>query len=583
MSIETHHGSFQFPTTTSKIVASTHDEMDTAIATLQQRKQAWVKVSARERAGIVEALLRDFTAIAPRWVAAICAAKGIGTDSPLASEEWGAGAWPVSRHLRLLRQSLLDIAAHGRPRIPGPITTRPDGQVVAGVFPQSTYDTLFFGGVKAEVWMEPGVSKEKMLETQAAIYQEKEPEGKVALVLGAGNVASIGPMDILYKLFLENQVVVYKTNPVNAYLGPLLQESFRALIEPGYLRIVYGGATEGTYLCNAPGVDEIHITGSDKTFDAIVFGTGAQGIRRKEEKAPLLHKRITGELGNVSPVIVVPGPWSQDDLRYQATHIVSMLTNNAGFNCNATRMVIQHASWSERENLLREIRSRLAKVPPRAAYYPGARERQQAFVSAHPDAEEFGTPQDEELPWTFIANVDKQQTDDICFTTEAFCGVFGETALEAESVVEYIERAVDFANETLWGTLNVTILVSPASLKDPQIAQAVEEAIARLRYGTVGLNYWAGTNFTLGSTTWGAFPGHSIYDIQSGNGVVHNTLMFAYPQKTVLRGPFRGVPTPSWFVTESARALGTFPKLMQFEAAPSPLKVPGIIKAALLG
>src|SRR5262249_10290752 len=160
-----------------------------------------------------------------------------------------------------------------------------------------------------------------------------------------------------------------------------------ALIEPGYLRIVYGGAGEGTYLCNAPDIDEIHITGSDKTFDAIVFGTGSQGAQRKEERAPLLNKRITGELGNVSPVIVVPGPWSQDDLVYQAMHIVSMLTNNAGFNCNATRMLIQHASWSERENLLREIRARLKKVPLREAYYPGARDRQQAFVAAHPNAE----------------------------------------------------------------------------------------------------------------------------------------------------------------------------------------------------
>jgi acyl-CoA reductase-like NAD-dependent aldehyde dehydrogenase len=584
MSIETRHGSFQFPTATGSIVPSTRDEMEAALATLQKQKQTWVQVAVPERIAIVDALIRDFAALAPRWVEAAIQAKGISPDSPNVGEEWGAGAWPVVKQLRQLRQALSEIAAEGQPRIPGPVTIRPDGQVVAQVFPHSSYDKLFFAGVTAEVWMEPGVTKEETITTQAAIYKDKQHAGKVALVLGAGNVASIGPLDIIYKLFMEDQVVLYKTNPVNAYLGPLLQEAFRALIDPGYLRIVYGGAAEGAYLCNHESIEEIHITGSDKTFDAIVFGPGAEGAKRKAEKAPQLHKRITGELGNVSPVIVVPGPWSQSDLSYQAMHIASMLTNNAGFNCNATRVVIQHAGWGQRSDLLREIRHVLAKIPLRAAYYPGAQERQQAFVAAHPEAAElFGTPQDKELAWTLITGLDPHRPDDICFTTEAFCGLFGETALEAGSVVEYIERAVAFANEHIWGTLNATLLVHPHSLKDPQVAEAVERAIANLRYGSVGVNYWAGISYALGTTTWGAFPGHPIYDIQSGNGVVHNTLMFARPQKSVLRAPFRSTPTPTWFASELGKGRKVFPKLVQFEAHPSPLKVPGIMWAALRG
>lgn len=583
MSIETRHGSFQFPTATSSVAPSTQSEMDAAISELQQHKEAWVKVPVRERIALVDTLLRDFAAIAPRWVEAGIRAKGINPNSPGVSEEWGAGAWPVAKQLRQLRQSLADIAAGGQPRIPGPVHTRPDGQVVAQVFPQSIYDKLFFGGVTAEVWMEPGVTREALPATQATVYQDKNHTGKVALVLGAGNVASIGPLDIIYKLFMEDQVVLYKTNPVNAYLAPLIQECFRALIEPGYLRIINGGASEGAYLCNHEGIEEIHITGSDKTFDAIVFGPGVEGARRKAEKAPLLHKRVTGELGNVSPVIVVPGPWTQSDLAYQATHIVSMLTNNAGFNCNATRVVIQHAGWNQRADLLREIRAVLARVPLRDAYYPGARDRQKAFVAAHAEAEEFGTPQGQELAWTLISGLDPDQTDDICFTTEAFCGLFGETTLEAASVVEYIERAVQFANESIWGTLNATILVHPESLKDPQVAQAVERAVANLRYGSIGINYWAGISYAIGVTTWGAFPGHPIEDIQSGNGVVHNSLMFARPQKSVLRASFRSNPTPAWFVSEGKKGVKVFPKLINFEAAPSPFKVPGIVLSALAG
>ena len=583
MSVETRHGSFQFPTATSSIVPSTQDEMEAAISTLQQHKDSWVKVSASERAAIMDELIRDFAALAPRWVEAGVQAKGLSPDAPGVAEEWAAGAWPMLKQFRQTRQSLLDIAAGGQPRIPGPVTTRPDGQVVAQVFPQSTYDKLFFTGVSAEIWMEPGVTKETLASTQATVYRDKNHAGKVALVLGAGNVASIGPLDIIYKLFMEDQVVLFKTNTVNAYLGPLIKEGFRSLIEAGYLRVVYGGAVEGAYLCNHPEIEEIHITGSDKTFDAIVFGTGPEGAKRKAEKTPQLSKRVTGELGNVSPVIVVPGPWSQSDLAYQATHIVSMLTNNAGFNCNATRAVIQHAGWGQRGDLLREVRATLARVPLRPAYYPGAHERQKAFVAAHPDAEEFGTPQGDEMAWTFITDVDAQQQDDICFTTEAFCGLFGETTLEAGNVVEYIDRAVAFANDDIWGTLNATIIVHPASLKDPQVAEAVERAVANLRYGSVGINYWAGISYAIGTTTWGAFPGHPIYDIQSGNGVVHNTLMFARPQKSVLRAPFRSTPTPTWFASEAAKGTKVVPKLVQFEAAPSAWKVPGIIKAAMFG
>ena len=583
MTIVSHRGSPSFPTVLGSISPSTRDEMDAAVQALQSHKDEWVTRTVRERIALLDRLIQDFAAIAPRWVAACLQAKSVAEDAPTASEEWAVGPWPVLKNLRQLRQSLSDIETYGHPRIPGPVTTRPDGQVVAQVFPQTSYDRLFFYGVTAEVWMEPGVTVEELPQTQANAYQAQQYEGKVALVLGAGNVSSIGPMDILYKLFVEDQVVLFKTNPVNAYLGSLIEESFRALVEPGFLRVVHGGAVEGAYLCNHPGIDEIHITGSDKTFDAIVFGPGPEGAARKAEHKPLLTRRVTGELGNVSPVIVVPGPWSASDIAYQGEHLVTMLTNNAGFNCNATRVIIDHASWAQRDQLLQQMRQVLKRIPPRAAYYPGAQQRHQTFVAEHPEAEQFGTPTNGQLPWTLIAGVDPGNAEDVCFTTEVFCSLFAETPIEAANVPEYIDHAVAFANEHLWGTLNATIIVHPKSLKDPAIAAAVERAVANLHYGTVGVNYWAGAGFALAVTTWGAFPGHDIANIQSGTGVVHNSLMFSRPQKSVLRGPFRSIPTPPWFVTRGKMARKLFPKLTEFEAAPSPWKVPELMWSAMVG
>ena len=74
-----------------------------------------------------------------------------------------------------------------------------------------------FAGVTCEIWMEPGTGRRR----KGRIYREASGPGRVALVLGARErSSSIAPMDVFYKLLVENEVVVLKTNPVNAYLGP---------------------------------------------------------------------------------------------------------------------------------------------------------------------------------------------------------------------------------------------------------------------------------------------------------------------------------------------------------------------------
>jgi hypothetical protein len=563
--------------------ASSRAEMDAAVAALQEHKGAWTAVGVQERISLIGELMESFLRVADRWAALGIEAEGLDPEHPGSGEEALVGPYFIVRNLRLLRESLLDIQTHGRPRIPGAVRTRAGGQVSARVFPLDLYDRLFYGGVTADVWMEPGVTAASLPGTQAVAYHAPVRQGRVCLVLGAGNVSSIGPMDLLDKMFVEDRVVVLKMHPVNEYLGPLVEEAFRPLVERGFLRVVYGGAGEGSYLCNHAEVDEIHITGSDQTYEAITFGSGEEGRRRKAANEPILDKRVTAELGNVSPVIVVPGPWSDGDLAYHAENLATMLTNNAGFNCNAGRVIVQHAGWTQREALLAGVRKVLREIGTRRAYYPGAAGRFDAFLSAHPDrAEQFGDRKGDRLPWMLIPGLDPSRRDDVCFTTEAFTGVFGEVGLEAASVPEFIERAVGFCNGTLWGTLNVTLIVHPRSLEDKETARAVERAIERLRYGTVSVNQWAALGYGLVVTPWGAFPGSTPQNIQSGTGFVHNTLMFSRVEKTVIRAPFRLRPRPVWFSTHRTAHLLT-PKLVRFEAAPSMAKLPGILALAMRG
>ncbi len=558
------------------------ETIDADLELLQEKKDHWAQRPIADRRAILRELRRDFAAVARRWAERSCEGEGLAKGAPAASEEWIAGPYFILRNLRLLDEALAEVERFGAPRIPGPVETRADGRVSARVFPHSLYDRILYSGIEAEVWMEEGVGEGDLAQTQAVAYREKERQGKIALVLGAGNVSSIGPMDALYKLFVENQVVIYKMHPLNAYLGPLLAEGFQALLDWGFLRIVYGGAEVGGWLCHHDAVDEIHITGSDKTVEAIVFGPGEEGQLRKKQRKPRLDKKISSELGNVSPLIVVPGPWSEDDLAYQAENVTAMLVNNAGFNCNATRVIVQHAGWDQRHAFLDRLRAHLARVPNRLAYYPGAAERHRAFLAEHPEAERYGAPREDELPWTFVPDLDPRAEDDVCYRTEAFCGLFGETALEAGSVPEFLAKAVEFANQTLWGTLNVTLLVHPESLADRDVEAALEKALEELRYGTISINNWAAVGYGLVTPPWGAHPGHDVYDIGSGTGVVHNTLMFSRVHKTVVRSPFRMKPKPMWFPSHRT-ALPLARKLTELEAAPSPLKLPGIFWEALRG
>ncbi len=106
--------------------------------------------------------------------------------------------------------------------------------------------------------------------------------------------------------------------------------------------------------------------------------------------------------------------------------------------------------------------------------------------------------------------------------------------------------------------------------------------MAALRFGTGAINCWGAVGYGLVVAPWGAYPRQDVYDIQSGSGFVHNTLMFDRIQKTVVRAPFTVSPKPPWFPSH-ATAYPMARKLTEFEADPSPFKLPGIFWEALRG
>jgi hypothetical protein len=577
-------GSIMIPETGDGVPATPRQVLDEAIEALRTGASAWAATDVTARLELLRELIDTTLAAAPDWASTAAIAKGIEPGSRLTGEDWLSGPTLVLRNLKLLEATLTDIAATGRPRPSGIHASGPDGQVTVEVMPTDRLDPLIYQGFTAEVRLEPGVTVEQAEARMGRIYRaDHQPEPGVALVLGAGNVSSIGPMDTLYQLFAEGRVVLLKMSPVNEHLGPSIAEAFAPLVRAGFLRVVYGGSGVGAYLTGHGGIDAVHITGSDKTHDAIVFGVGEEGRERKRRGEPKLTKPITSELGNVTPVIVVPGPWSDRDLTFHGHNIATMLVNNAGFNCIASRMIVQHRAWSKRGALLDAIRASLRQAEDRLPYYPGALDRWKTFTDAHPGAEWFGETGDDRVPFTLIPELDPEGDDDVAFTTEAFCGVMGEVALDAErSIPDYLDAAVDFCNDTLWGTLSASIIVHPRSLDDPEVALAVERAIDRLEYGSIVVNHNPGAAYAFVSPSWGGYPGRPLNDIQSGRGVVHNSYLLEDVQKSVVRGPFRMPLKPSWFHTHRT-AHELMPKLARITATGELSAVPGLLWSAIRG
>jgi acyl-CoA reductase-like NAD-dependent aldehyde dehydrogenase len=385
-------------------------------------------------------------------------------------------------------------------------------------------------------------------------------------------------MDVFYKLFAENEVVLLKTHPVNAYLEPFFKRAFAPLIDAGVLAIVHGNAALGHDLCHHERVDTVHLTGSVHTHEAIVWGEDAdERVRRKAANDPVLDKPITSELGCVTPVLVAPGPWSDADLAFQARNVAAMVANNASFNCNAAKVLVTARDWPQRDAFLAAVRGALGRVPARRAYYPGAQERYQAFCEHYPAATPLIETDTDAVPWTIIPDV-PPTAGEYALTHEAFCGVLADVALNGADASTFLDHAVDFANETVWGTLSCMMLVHPSTEREH--AEAIDRAIAALRYGSIGVNLWSGVMYALGVTPWGAFPGHPLTDVRSGRGVVHNTMLFDHPQKCVARAPFRIRPKPAWFADHrTLDALGR--RLTRLEAAPTWWRLPGIFATAL--
>ena len=560
------------------VIQADAGSLDRCLEKLSDGRTRLSRMSVAQRIALLEQCVDGICSVAREWVDVVCESKGIASGSRERAQEVLGGPAATLRQLQLFLRTMRQIDRIGSPKLPAKPVRKSDGRIGIRMTPCPGYfDSVTFLGFRATTWLQPHIGDDNFAASLAPAYGSLESTGS-SLVLGAGNVSGIPAADMLTKLCVDNRAVLLKMNPVNECVGSVFERAFAPLVENDLLRIISGDAGIGAAAVEDERVDDIHITGSEATHDAIVWGpAGSDREDRKRRDEPVLDKPVGSELGNVTPWVVVPGAYTKTALNFQAENIVASMTNNAAFNCVATRVIVTWKQWPERERFLQRIENALARVPQRVAYYPGAEQRFEQYSGLTADKAQqllrntacggvsgsqtcpsgtttfvAGSDQaDGTLPWTLIRNV-KADEDSPLFASESFVCVCTEVPIDAASPEEFLRKATEFCNEKLWGTLAASITVPGRFKRNPATRDVLDECVDRLRYGVVAQNQWSGVVFALMSPPWGGHPSSTRQDIQSGTGWVHNSFMLTGIEKTVLEAPLVVLPKPVWLASHPA-------------------------------
>ncbi|MFC4374252.1 aldehyde dehydrogenase family protein [Nocardia halotolerans] len=557
--------------------------VDVALSELVDGEKRWAATSLSGRRALLDRVRELTGRHAQEWVDAAAGIKGLAADSPLVGEEWTSGPYVMAAGLGALSKTL-DILDRGESPLDKASFGVAGDRVTVDVLPASPFDALLLNGFSAQVWLQRGVSTAAAKANAGLAQLDPSRTQGVGAVLGAGNITSIAPLDVLYELIAHNRVVALKLNPITDPMLPVFAKILAPLIDLGAVRLLTGGAEVGGYLIGNELVDHVHMTGSARTHDAIVWGTGAEAAERRLAGTPKLTKPVTSELGGVSPTIVLPGEWSAADIAFQAEHVATQRLHNGGYNCVAAQAMIISADWAQKDQFLAAVRAAIAKAPARPAYYPGSDDRVAGACESYPGAERLGGGR------VLVTGLAPSPAEPL-LTEEYFAPVFGVVELPGTEA-EFTRAAARTANEAFAGTLGVNIIAEPGTITE--LGASFDELIEDLRYGTVAINAWTGVGYLTPTASWGAFPGHTIDDVQSGIGVVHNAWLIDRVERTVVRGPFRPAPRsllrgelaispkPPWFVGNKTAA-STGRLLAEFGADPGWLRLPQIFASALRG
>ena len=542
-------------------------DIDRFITTLRTNSKEFNSISNVQLASMLEETISNIKEVAFFW-ATICSDNKGTTKTPAEGEEWLGGPFASVLATQYYIKSLTNDDDLSEKRFNNKENSYK-------VFPNNIIERLTFPFIDAKVYFNKSMSFDD-INIYRGFSKRYHIDPSITLVLGAGNFSSIPYLDVLYHLITRKSVILLKLNPVNEYLKPVFEKVFQNFIERGYIIVTTGNIDESRYMATHPGINHIHLTGSDKTYEDIVYG---RELTLKEKKTKTLsklnNKPITSELGNVTPIIIHPGKWSTSDIKYQARKIVTAKLNNNGFNCIAAQVVVLPDGWGQTDTLIKFVKHYMNKAKDRKAYYPESIERLEKLEKdkgyERVNALSCVTPH----LTREIKSYSKYEIDEVWSSTIYF------KKIEYSTNEEFANKAIDYCNDELWGNLGVSVIIKDHERKFNN--HITNLYIDKLNYGTVAINEWAAIGYIIPQLPWGGFPGNKDNDVQSGQSVVHNSMLFESPLKGVVNTKFRisRLIDPPWFVSNK-KARRLFRNLTYYQINNSNINFLKLIIAALI-
>ncbi len=541
-------------------------DVDRNISTLRLNSKSFSEIDNAQLASMFEESIQNIKSIAYFWATIGADNKGV-TDTAAEGEEWLGG--PFASTIGL--QYYIDF-----------LKTNNEKNVVEEniinnrmhVFPNKSIEKLLFPFVSAEIHFNKNMTKSDILNSRGFGNRLGFKKG-ISLILGAGNVSSIALLDTIYDMVVHRHCILLKLNPVNEYLKPVFEKVFENFISKGYMIITTGDVNISSYMTKHSGITNMHLTGSDMTYENIVYG----GILSEKEKGmktlqKVNKKPFTTELGNVTPFIVHPGKWSSSEIKYQARKIVTAKLNNNGFNCIAAQVIVLPKGWKYTDALVKAIKNQLALEKDRLAYYPNSIETLNSLNST----DNFIQENDATCATPHLTK--DLELNDHFENNEVWSSTLFFKYIEYEDDNDYTIKAIDYVNNDLWGNLGVAVLLKKHTSKSN--ADILSMYVEKLQYGTVAINEWPALGFIIPTMPWGGYPGNKDTDIQSGQGYVHNAYFFESPLKGVLYSKFK-LPfvDPVWF-TSNKKGKKVFKNLTYFQIENSKINLIKLIFSALI-
>ena len=322
-------------------------ELDAILETLRDARRPTGRVRPSPSASRWRRQMLDgYVAVAEASVLAGCHAKGHRS-------QLGAGVarsgWPGRRRRAQPAPADRDAGAACRPggrrSIRRACARGPMGASWSRCSPASGIDKVLFAGFTAEVWMQPGIKAPEVTSIAPPRTTRRRPRSARARCRSCSAPATSRrsrPTDAIYKMFVEGKVCLIKMNPVNAHVGPFIEQAFKAAIDAWLARgVLRRRRRRQATSSSIRVVDEIHITGSDKTHDLMVWGPpGAEREARKAEERAALeegdHQRARQRLAGDRGAGAVQ---RRGAARSRARASPAAIANNASFNCNSAKLL----------------------------------------------------------------------------------------------------------------------------------------------------------------------------------------------------------------------------------------------------